>query len=131
VKLIRSISRPFSDLNSSPRVKEGRSLSPSSHYFCFIRLEKFENYFKTCLKSQKRLIASQLKPRKGKDIKWILIENIYSLFRELFYEKTKIVIKKSRDNTMYFLFKLKVICFFLFENIYSVRIVMLHSIEDF
>jgi hypothetical protein len=36
------------------------------------------------LKSQKRLIATQLKPRKGKDIKWILIENIYSLFRELF-----------------------------------------------
>jgi len=30
--------------------------------------------------SQKRLIASPLKPRKGKDIKWILIENIYSLF---------------------------------------------------
>ena len=30
--------------------------------------------------SQKRLIASQLKPRKGRDIKWILIENIYSLF---------------------------------------------------
>ncbi len=24
-------------------------------------------------------IASQLKPRKGKDIKWILIENIYNL----------------------------------------------------
>ncbi len=24
-----------------------------------------------------------IKPRKGKDIKWILIENIYSLFREL------------------------------------------------
>jgi hypothetical protein len=34
--------------------------------------------------SQKRLIASQLKPQKVKDIKWILIENIYSLFRELF-----------------------------------------------
>jgi hypothetical protein len=30
--------------------------------------------------SQKRLIASQLKPRKCKDIKWILIENLYSLF---------------------------------------------------
>jgi len=29
--------------------------------------------------SQKRLIASQLKPRKGKDIKWILIENILIL----------------------------------------------------
>jgi hypothetical protein len=34
--------------------------------------------------TQKRLIALQLKPRKGKDIKWNLIENIYSLFRELF-----------------------------------------------
>jgi hypothetical protein len=31
-------------------------------------------------KSQKRLIASQLIPRKGRDIKCILIENIYSLF---------------------------------------------------
>ena len=30
--------------------------------------------------SQKRLIATQLKPRKDTDIKWILIENIYSLF---------------------------------------------------
>ncbi len=34
--------------------------------------------------SQKRLIASQLKPRKGRDIKWILIENIYSLFWGIF-----------------------------------------------
>jgi hypothetical protein len=39
---------------------------------------------KNKFQSQKRLIATQLKPRKGKDIKWILIENIYSLFRELF-----------------------------------------------
>ncbi len=39
---------------------------------------------KTIWKSQKRLIATQLKPRKGTDIKLILIENIYSLFRELF-----------------------------------------------
>ena len=31
-------------------------------------------------KEKNRLIALQLKPRKGKDIKWILIENIYSLF---------------------------------------------------
>jgi len=30
--------------------------------------------------SQKRVVASQLKLRKGRGIKWILIENIYSLF---------------------------------------------------
>ncbi len=32
--------------------------------------------------SQKRLIASQLKPRKGKDIKRILIENIQSFHKK-------------------------------------------------
>ena len=37
--------------------------------------------------SQKRLIASQLKPQKGKDIKWILIENIYSIFIQKITQK--------------------------------------------
>ena len=37
---------------------------------------------------QKRLIASQLKPRKSRDIKWILIENIYGLFIQKKTKKT-------------------------------------------
>ncbi len=36
---------------------------------------------------QKILIASQLKPRKDMDIKWILIENIFSLFWEHFWDE--------------------------------------------
>ena len=39
-------------------------------------------------KEKKRLIASQSKPRKGKDIKWILIENIYSRFIPKIPQKT-------------------------------------------
>jgi len=42
------------------------------------------HFIEIFIKSQKRLIASQLKQRKGKDIKWILIENINSILRELF-----------------------------------------------
>ncbi len=39
-------------------------------------------------KEKNRLIALQLKPRKGKDIKWILIENIYSRFIPKIPQKT-------------------------------------------
>jgi len=41
------------------------------------------------LLSEKTYCYTQLKPRKGKDIKWILIENIRSLFWGIFLnEKT-------------------------------------------
>ena len=48
--------------------------------------------------SQKRLIATQLKPRKGKDIKWILIENIYSLFIKKLPKKTVYVFNQYPFN---------------------------------
>ena len=46
------------------------------------------NLLQTKFDSQKRLIASQLKPRKGRDIKWILIENTEYIF--LVFEKLKL-----------------------------------------
>jgi hypothetical protein len=42
--------------------------------------------------SQKRLIVSKLKPRKGKDIKWIMIENIYNLFWEIFWDENTLYV---------------------------------------
>jgi len=50
--------------------------------------------------SQKEFIVSQLKPRKGKDIRWILIEHKYTVFFEEFFwdEKTVYVFNQYPFN---------------------------------
>ena len=60
------------------RLVQGHSYSKEKN-----QIISFEN-----MQSQKRLIASQLKPRKGKDIKLILIENKYSLSERFFGMKS-------------------------------------------